>query len=208
MTSVRRAGADDLLAVAGAFGEGALDEAVYSWVIPDEAERRKRLADSAAELTGWLGTILESGEIWVAGQESGKIAGVALWQFVDPAQPAKLDDPEVAAAFFERTYGPYALRMLQLLELIEKSHPRSTAHIYLMTIVVAPEWRSRGLGGAMLRQRLAAADADGQPAYLEASTPRNRELYLRHGFRDLGDPVELPDDGPRLQPMWRDPVAS
>jgi GNAT superfamily N-acetyltransferase len=59
-----------------------------------------------------------------------------------------------------------------------------------------------GLGSALLRHRLARADADGLPAYLEASSPRSRALYLRHGFEDLGEPVRVADSPP-LYPMWR-----
>ncbi|TDC98808.1 GNAT family N-acetyltransferase [Nonomuraea deserti] len=61
-----------------------------------------------------------------------------------------------------------------------------------------------GLGSAMLRHRLGRADADGLPAYLEASSPRSRALYERHGFEELGEPVRVADS-PLLWPMWRRP---
>lgn len=59
------------------------------------------------------------------------------------------------------------------------------------------------LGGVLETGEIVAA----VPVYLEASTPRNRALYERHGFRDHGEPIPLPD-GPRLQPMWRTPGAA
>ena len=71
-----------------------------------------------------------------------------------------------------------------------------------MFLGVVPGARGRGLGGALLRDRLVRADAEGMPAYLEASSPRSRALYERHGFRATGDPIHLPD-GPPLWPMWR-----
>jgi hypothetical protein len=43
------------------------------------------------------------------------------------------------------------------------------------------------------------------PAYLEATSERNRDLYRRHGFVDR-EVLELPDDCPPLYPMWRDPA--
>ena len=61
-----------------------------------------------------------------------------------------------------------------------------------------------GLGSAMLRHRLERADADGLAVYLEASSPRSRALYRRHGFADLGEPVRVADS-PLLWPMWRGP---
>ena len=41
------------------------------------------------------------------------------------------------------------------------------------------------------------------PAYLEATSERNKQLYLRHGFEVTGE-IKLPD-GPRMWPMWRTP---
>jgi hypothetical protein len=46
---------------------------------------------------------------------------------------------------------------------------------------------------------------DGTPAYLEASSPRARDLYLRHGYAmRRGSAFRLPE-GPLLWPMWREP---
>ena len=44
----------------------------------------------------------------------------------------------------------------------------------------------------------------GIPAYLEASGPDSRRLYLRHGYADYGPRIDLPG-GPALYPMWRQP---
>lgn len=94
-------------------------------------------------------------------------------------------------------------RLRTFTELTEARHPTGTAHLYLVFLGVVPEAQGRGLGGALLRRRLARADAEGLPAYLEASSQRSRALYVRHGFRDLGaEPIRLPD-GPAIWPMWR-----
>jgi GNAT superfamily N-acetyltransferase len=63
------------------------------------------------------------------------------------------------------------------------------------------------VGSALLRAVLERCDRDGTPAYLEASCERNRQLYLRHGFTDL-EPLPLPDGGPVMYPMWREPAGS
>ena len=52
---------------------------------------------------------------------------------------------------------------------------------------------------------LERCDHDGIPAYLEATSDRNRALYERHGFRVRGN-IPLPG-GPALWRMWRDPVV-
>lgn len=54
-----------------------------------------------------------------------------------------------------------------------------------------------------MRPVLDMCDRDGVPAYLEASSERNKALYLRHGFEVVGE-IKLPD-GPRMWPMWRSP---
>jgi GNAT superfamily N-acetyltransferase len=93
-------------------------------------------------------------------------------------------------------------RLRTFLELTEVRHPGGPAHLYLVLLGVRPGAQGRGLGGALLRERLGRADAEGIPAYLEATSPRSRALYERHGFRDSGAPIHLPD-GPTLWPMWR-----
>lgn len=60
----------------------------------------------------------------------------------------------------------------------------------------------------MLRHRLARADAEGAPVYLEASTRQSQRLYARHGFRPEGALIELSEDGPKVQPMWRRPRSA
>jgi hypothetical protein len=51
---------------------------------------------------------------------------------------------------------------------------------------------------------LERCDSERMPAYLNAGSPRSRELYKRHGFH-VTEEFRLPDDGPPLWRMWRDP---
>jgi hypothetical protein len=57
-----------------------------------------------------------------------------------------------------------------------------------------------------MRPVLERCDREGVPAYLEASGARNRDLYLRLGFRVTGE-IRLPD-GPSMWPMWREPAPA
>lgn len=88
--------------------------------------------------------------------------------------------------------------------LTEQRHPVGREHLYLAFIGVVPGAQGSGAGGRLLRERLARADADRLPAYLEASSSRNRPFYEHHGSRTTGAPIILPD-GPDLWPMWREP---
>jgi GNAT superfamily N-acetyltransferase len=73
-------------------------------------------------------------------------------------------------------------------------------------VAVHPARQDTGLGSALLAHHHRQLDAEGTPAYLEASSPRSRQLYLRHGYHDLPDaPFYLPEDGPPMWPMWRPP---
>jgi GNAT superfamily N-acetyltransferase len=87
---------------------------------------------------------------------------------------------------------------------MEGRHPRRPPHWYLAVMGVAPERQGRGLGTALMRPALEKLDRNGIPAYLEASTPRSRELYRRVGFDVTGE-FTLPAGGPPLWQMWREP---
>ncbi len=65
-----------------------------------------------------------------------------------------------------------------------------------------PPLQSRGIGATLLRDVLAAADENGEAAYTEATSLRNRALYERLGFSFTRE-IPLPD-GPSLYAMWRD----
>jgi ribosomal protein S18 acetylase RimI-like enzyme len=79
-------------------------------------------------------------------------------------------------------------------------HPEEP-HWYLPWIGVRPEAQGRGLGSALLDLGLARADAEGLPAYLEATSRRNAALYARHGF-EVQAIVEA-EDYPEIILMWR-----
>jgi hypothetical protein len=57
-----------------------------------------------------------------------------------------------------------------------------------------------------MRPGLDTLDQPDLAAYLEASTPRSRELYRRNGFRVTGE-FNLPSGGPPLWQMWREAVT-
>jgi GNAT superfamily N-acetyltransferase len=96
--------------------------------------------------------------------------------------------------------------LLRSLALMESNHPRER-HVYLPAIGVAPEWQGKGIGTALLRPMLERCDREGLPAYLEASSERNRACYERNGFV-ARDALQLPGGGPPLWPMWRDPSSA
>lgn len=163
------------------------------WLISDPAARRRifppyfRLYVEHAMANGIVHTT------------PGRTA-VALWL------PAGRDGPEppgdgYGAKLAEIT-GPWADRFVAFDAALDRHHPTGAAHHHLAILAVRPHDQGRGTGTALLRAHHAALDAAGTPAYLEASSDRNRAFYLRHGYADLGPPICLPD-GPRMRPMMR-----
>jgi GNAT superfamily N-acetyltransferase len=79
-------------------------------------------------------------------------------------------------------------------------HP-AYEHWYLPLIGVDPLQRGNGLGSALLKHALERADRDHLPAYLEATSPKNKPLYERHGFEEIG--VIQFGSSPPMWPMLR-----
>jgi GNAT superfamily N-acetyltransferase len=98
--------------------------------------------------------------------------------------------------------GPDAERAFRLDEILQE-HVPAEPHLLLQILAVMPEEQGRGVGSALMRTVLERADREGLPAYLEATSDRNRALYERHGFEYRG-PLRVPG-GPTLNAMWREP---
>jgi GNAT superfamily N-acetyltransferase len=81
--------------------------------------------------------------------------------------------------------------------------PPHEAHYYLPIVGTKPEEQGRGIGSALLAPVLERCDREGLPAYLEATSERNKPLYARHGFT-VTDEIQVPG-GPTLWAMWREP---
>jgi GNAT superfamily N-acetyltransferase len=96
----------------------------------------------------------------------------------------------------------YAERLFEILGLMEAKHPVEPHH-YLFLLGTRPDRQGRGLGSSVMAPVLQTCDRDRVPAYLEASSERNKHLYLRHGV-EVTDEIQLPG-GPSLWPMWRSP---
>ncbi|GAA2434524.1 hypothetical protein GCM10010191_56240 [Actinomadura vinacea] len=75
---------------------------------------------------------------------------------------------------------------------------------FLGVVGVDPDRQGTGLGGAVIRPGLAAAEREGVPAFLETSEARNVTFYERLGFEATAQ-YDLPDGGPTTWSMIRNP---
>jgi ribosomal protein S18 acetylase RimI-like enzyme len=126
------------------------------------------------------------------------LAGVALW-----LPPGVKSDEEALGALAEASIAPEAQEeVFAFLGMQADVHPHEP-HWYLPLIGVAADQQGRGLGSALLEYALRIADEDGLPAYLEATTERNRALYERHGFEVVGE-IQF-GSSPAMWPMYRKP---
>ena len=60
--------------------------------------------------------------------------------------------------------------------------PPVTPSVYLNLLGVIPDRHGAGIGSALLRSVLDVAARRAEPAFLEATSPRTRALFERHGF--------------------------
>ena len=166
------------------------DDPVFEWWIGDEPRRRELLP-------GFFAPIAES---YLGHDETYSVdegVSTAVW-----APPGAVEDEQLPAVVGEAV-EEYAERLFEVFELMEEKHP-TDPHYYLFLLGTRPGWQGRGLGSSLIAPVLEACDRDGVPAYLEATSERNKQLYLRHGF-EVTDVLQLPDDGPPMYPMWREP---
>ncbi len=87
-------------------------------------------------------------------------------------------------------------------EQMDEHHP-TTDHWYLPLTGVDPSAQGRRLGSNLLKHVLSICDDQGLPAYLEATGPRNRNLYAHHGFNDVA--VIQAGSSPPMWAMLREP---
>ncbi|HEU5160981.1 MAG TPA: GNAT family N-acetyltransferase [Streptosporangiaceae bacterium] len=190
-SAIRRARPADAGRVAELVATAFAPLPAVSWLVPEPADRPRVMT---ANLRIFVDHAIEYGHVDLIDEAPA----AAVWfPRTDPIpEPADYDRRLAAAC------GPWTDRFRVLDSLFEENHPDGP-HYHLALLAVAPEWQSRGLGSVLLRRQHAELDATATAAYLEASSARSRDLYLRHGY-EPGEPFRLPDGTP-FWPMWRPP---
>lgn len=162
------------------------DEPLTSWVHPEESERAgylRPMFDVA------LSEAIDARSVMISASSADLPLGAAMWQAHPPAADQAIPGND-----------PLAQRLRAVQTATARRRP-TMRHLYLPSMAVHPEHRNRGLGAALLMAVVEQAATENVPVYLEASSPANRRFYTRHGFRDVGRPIEVARDAPQLQPM-------
>lgn len=164
------------------------------WLIPGSLERRRVLPRYFHLL---VDDALERGRVYTT---AGRTAAALWFPVAEAGAPAPVGYEEALAA----ATGPWHQRFRTFDGHLDKHHPGGLRHDHLAILAVHPDWQRRGLGTALLAAHHAVLDRTDSPtaAYLEASGADTRELYLRHGYSDFGEPIQLPG-GPNMYPMLR-----
>lgn len=173
------------------------DDPAWSWVLPS-ARRR-------AALLPWLfqtGFEVADAEVWTTKDE---LLGVARW--LPPGQP------HVHLAAMLRALVATPLRVREATNrffaygrAVEAMRARSVTepHWYLAGIGVAPEAQRQGIGAALMRPGLDAADEAGLPTVLLTNSEANLSFYTAHGFEVVRE-GRTPETGPHAWAMVRRP---
>ncbi|MEZ5282712.1 MAG: GNAT family N-acetyltransferase [Acidimicrobiales bacterium] len=183
----------DTATFAVVLGDAFSNDPMMSWAFPDPATR-PRILESMFGLIA-LHRYLPAAMSTKCGDDA-----VALW--TRPTETARDDFYEKHGAEFAAALAGHTERISKMGEAMAAHHP-TEPHAYLLAIGVRSASQGRGLGSLLLAHTLAEADRRGEPAYLEATSPRSRALYERHGFEVTGEITV--DDSPSMWPMWREP---
>lgn len=171
---------------------------VMTWMMPDESARSRGLPRVFAAMTRHH--FLRNGGVEVARGDG--VGAAALWDPPGRWKQSQLEQLLMMPGFL-RAMGRQTRRGQQVADLMKGHHPEEP-HWYLAVIGSDPTVRGTGFGSALLRSRLDRCDAEHAPAYLESSNPDNIGYYQRFGFDVTGE-IQLPDGGPKMWPMWRQP---
>ncbi|WP_342660949.1 hypothetical protein Rruber_01690 [Rhodococcus ruber] len=192
----------DIPVFARTLADAFFDDPVMMWMWPDDERRRRGLPRMfAAEAQHHL---LSHGGLELAEEPDGSAGGATMWAPPGRWKATGWRSVLVTAGMI-RALGRRARVGAEVGGALDEAHP-AEPHWYLSAIGTGNAARGGGFGKALLRSRLDRCDADGMPAYLESSKEKNISYYERFGFRVTGE-IAVPNGGPTLWKMWREPVT-
>lgn len=189
----------DVRSLSRVLGRAFFDDPVMMWMLPDDARRARALPRVFGAMTRhhFLG-----GHGAEVPTRAGEVGAAALWDPPGRWKQTPREEWRMMPSFL-MAMGRHVGRGLGITELMKKHHPEEP-HWYLAVIGSDPDVRGAGFGQALMRSRLDRCDAEGAPVYLESTKEENVPYYMRFGFDVTGE-ITIPDGGPTMWQMWRNP---
>ena len=192
---VMRATVLDIPRLATTLARAFDDDPVTLWLLPRSRRRRRIVALFNLLLRSQIGV----GETYSTPDGVGAAvwAPPGRWRFDVGLMSDSIEE-------FRAIVGANLERAIEVYAMMEGAHPDDQPHWYLATLGTHPDWQGAGIGGALIERVLSRADEETLPAYLESSKESNISYYRRYGFEVKGE-LCLPNGGPTIWPMWREP---
>ncbi|MGW7418450.1 GNAT family N-acetyltransferase [Streptomyces sp. NPDC054863] len=184
---------DDASPISRTLARAFVDDPMMCWFFADDATREAALARYFSTL--FTRQYVHHGVC----EHTGSAA--AFWVPAE-AQAKAVPDADTIAEL-KNILGEGTARFGAAVE-TAAGHSPQEPHWSLSLIGADPAARGQGHGAALLRSGLAQADAAGRATYLESSKPDNLPFYQHFGFT-VREEFALPDGGPVLWGMWREP---
>jgi GNAT superfamily N-acetyltransferase len=195
--TIRLARNADAPALDGVLADAFFDDPLSCHLLPDESRRDAGLRRGMGHVMRHH--YLTNGGVWT----TEELDGAALWAKPGDPKPSALQQLRELPVFV-RAFGRRLPRAIGAFGTVEKRRP-ADPHWFLDILAVRPDQQGRGIGSALVKEGLSAADRDGVPAFLVTSNPRNVPFYTRLGF----DVTEEYDIGSvHVWAMLRSPQAA
>lgn len=185
MTKVGAATPNEVGQLADLYAEVFVDDPVWTAIVPSDPARRRVIRQAfKRELRGG-----RTRHVDVVRGPGARVIGCLNYQTPDGSSHAQTWWERALEAVVARVV-PWARRSERHESVMATYHP-AEPHWHLRDLVTSPAARGRGLGKALLENRLAIIDKNPLPVFLESTTPASRRLYERHGFKCVGTVSEL-----------------
>ena len=194
---VRKATLGDLPALTAALARAFDDDPLVNWMAARDSRRARRVYD-AMDLS-LRDLSFRHGEVYT----TDGIHGGALWAPPGKWKMGLLQQLLLTPKMTRITTWRRLPAVMGGINAVEKKHPQRP-HFYLFVLGTDTEHQGKGVGTQLMAPVLDRCDREGIPAYLESSKERNVPLYERNGFK-VTEVFQVPNGGPPLWLMWRDP---
>jgi ribosomal protein S18 acetylase RimI-like enzyme len=173
------------------------DDPAWVWLFPDPARR--------ARILPWLfrvGFDVTAADVHAT---AGRVLGAARW-LPPGTSPMRVGPTLRALVTTPVRLGGTTSRFFAYGRAVEtmRAEVAPREHWYLAGIGVDPAAQRRGIGGALLRPGIEAAERAGVAAVLLTNNAANLRFYESHGFETVRE-GETPPGGPHAWAMVRQP---